>query len=85
MIKEITRTRNEGTKVTVSKTPEEKIRAIRDVVTNSQYAKVDGVMVDLFTASAITQVHDAISEENRLKYIAMPVAKMASIAFQLMK
>jgi hypothetical protein len=48
-------------------------------VTNGQYEKINGVMVDLFTASAVVTVFDAF-EVSRL-----PVTRMASIAFQLVK
>ena len=39
--------------------------------------------VDLFSASAITQIYDAINETNREKYSRLPLPKMAQIAFQL--
>jgi hypothetical protein len=39
--------------------------------------------VDLFSASAIVQVYDAINEENKVKYGRLPLPKMASIAFKL--
>jgi hypothetical protein len=83
--KEITRIRKHGTRVTKPSTPEERISAIRAIVTNSQYAKVDGIMVDGFSASAIVQVYDAISDANKAKFSALPVWKMASIAFKLVK
>lgn len=43
------------------------------------------VILDGFTASAIVQVHDALNEQNRAKYAAMPIQKMAAVAFKLMK
>lgn len=66
-----------------SATPDERIAAIRNIVTERQYAKVDGIMVDLFTASHIIAVYDALNETNRAKYAAMPVARMAQMAFSL--
>lgn len=41
--------------------------------------------LDLFSASAIVNVHDALSEQNRAKFAAMPLPKMASVAFKLIK
>ncbi len=83
--KEVTRIRKHGTKVTKPSTPDERIAAIRSIVTNSQYAKVDGVMVDGFSASAIVQVYDAISDVNKVKFSSLPVGKMAKIAFKFAK
>ena len=82
---EITRTRQHGTKVTHPTTPQERIDAIRSIVTNCQYAKVDGIMVDLFSASAIVAVYDALSEKNRVHFSSMPAGKMAVLAFRLVK
>lgn len=82
---EPTRTRQHGTRVTQSQTPEERIAAIRQIVTEHQYAKVDGVMVDGFSASAIIAVYDALNPANQAKFAALPIAKMASVAFKLVK
>lgn len=83
MKNEITRTREQGTKVTRSKSPEEKISAIRRVVEECQYAKIDGIMVDLFSASAIISVYNAIGDENKVKFASMPIQRMKTIAFKL--
>lgn len=83
--REPTRTREHGTEVTQTSTGDQRIAAIRRIVERKQYAKVDGVMVDLFSASAIVQVFDAISEANRAKFTALPVAKMADVAFKVIK
>ena len=82
---EPTRIRQQGTRVTLPLSPAERIAAIRQIVTERQYAKVDGLMVDLFSASAIIAVYDALNEVNRTKYAARPARQMASIAFRVMK
>ena len=82
---EPTRTRQQGTRVTEPLTPAERIAAIRQIVTEGQYAKIDGVMVDLFSASAIVRIYDALNEANREKYSTMTAPKMAVIAFKLIK
>jgi hypothetical protein len=43
------------------------------------------VALDSFSASAIVAVHDALNETNRAKYTAMPLIKMAKVAFKLVK
>lgn len=79
------RTRTGGTKVTKARSGAERIAAVRAIVDACQYAKVDGVMVDLFSASAIVSVYDALSEANREKYASLSVGRMATVAFALAK
>jgi hypothetical protein len=82
---EPTRTRQNGTRVTSAKSGAEIIEACRAILAKSQYAKINGHMVDLFSASAIVKVHDAINESNRTKFLTLPVERMARIAFSLLK
>ena len=58
---------------------------LRQIVSDKQRGKVEGVMVDLFTASAIVSVLDAINDVNKEKLLALPVDRMATIAFNMMK
>jgi hypothetical protein len=82
---EPTRTRKHGTRVTTTKDGAAIVEACRSIVANGQYEKINGHMVDLFTASAIVKVHDALSDTSKPKLLALPVARMASIAFQVLK
>ena len=59
------------------------IAAIRNILSNGQYAKVNSVMVDRFSASAIIQVYDAINDDNKVKLRSFPVARVADISFRL--
>lgn len=83
--REPTRTREQGTVVTKPSTGQQRIHAIRRIVEEHQYAKVDGLMVDLFSASAIVAVYDALSPENQAKYASLSARKMALVAFKLVK
>lgn len=83
-LREPTRRREQGTRVTNAKTPEERITAVRAIVAAGQYAKIDGVMVDLFSASAITAVYDRLNPSNQALYASKPVGLMARIAFRLL-
>ena len=85
MNRELTRTRQKGTEVTVPKNGEERIQAIKRIVDRKQYAKIDNCMIDLFSANAIVQVYDALGDDNKKKYINLPAPNMASIAFKLIK
>lgn len=77
--------RKGGTKVTTPANAAERIAAIKDIVKNKQYAKVDGVMVDLYSASAIVAVYDALNDANKEMFASKPAPVMAKIAFQLIK
>lgn len=79
------RTRKHGTRDTMAGNGIDRMASIRAIVDNKQYAKVDGFMIDLFTASAICNVYDALSEDNREKYSKFPAAKMGIVAHQLIK
>lgn len=83
-IREAQRTRQHGTKVYRTTTGTERIAACREIVAARQYAKVDGTMVDLFTASAIVTVHDALNEKNQATFSALPIDRMGLVAFRLL-
>ena len=59
--------------------------ALRQIVAQHQAAKVDGKKVDAYSASAIVQVLDAISPEQKEHYLSLPVPAMAELAFKLSK
>lgn len=82
---EPTRVRERGTRVTTTKDGAAIVAACRSIVANGQYEKINGHMVDLFSASAIVKVFDAVNDANKAKFLRLPVARMASIAFQLLK
>lgn len=81
---EPTRTRKQGTRVTKTKDGAEILAACRSIVANGQYEKINGHMVDLFSASAIVKVYDALNETNKAKFAALPVARMTSVAMKLL-
>jgi len=68
---------------TAALSPEDRIAAIRRIVEERQYAKIEGVAVDLFTASAIIQVYDKLNDQNKAKLAAMPVPKIAAVVWKL--
>jgi hypothetical protein len=41
--------------------------------------------LDSFSASAITQVYDALNEENKAKFAKLRIDKMAGLAFRFVK
>lgn len=63
----------------------ERIAKIRKIVEEKSFNKVEGVSIDLFSASAIIAVYDVLNAENKAKYAALPIRKMATVAFKLVK
>lgn len=74
-----------GTHVTESKDGLERIEAARKIVERKQYAKIDGIMVDLFSASAIVAVYDALNDKNKEMYLKLSISSMAKVAFRYIK
>lgn len=60
-----------------------KMDQIRKIVASKQYGKVEGSMVDLFSASGILSLYEALNKDNRAKYESMPVWKMQVMAMKL--
>ena len=57
-----------------------RIELLRRIVSDRQYAEVEGMTVDLFTASAMVQVFDALSPDMQAKFERLPLAKVALFA-----
>ena len=71
----------------------EVITQLRDIVKRKQFKNIKDpktkktIRVDMFTANAITQVYDAIKKNSshRNKFESLPLGKMASLSFKMMK
>lgn len=61
------------------------IASMRKIVADKQAMKVDGVMVDMFTASAVTQIYDKVNDANKAKLDGMKASQLANIAYKMMK
>lgn len=58
---------------------------LRKIVEEHQRARVEGVMVDAWSANAIVKVYDALTPANQERFCALSVPKMASVAFKFVK
>lgn len=57
----------------------------REVVNTGTYNRnVDGMMLDAFSASALVNVYDALSEENKAKLAAMSLDKAMNVVWKLL-
>jgi len=61
------------------------IAALRKIVKDHQYAKIQGVMVDAFSASAAIQIYDALNPENQRKMAGLPIKKLIAVVWKLAK
>ena len=61
------------------------ISDIKDIVAKKSAKKIQGVMVDLFTASAISQIYDKVNDANKAKMDNMKVTQLANLAMKMMK
>ena len=76
----------ESAEVSVS----ESMEVINKIVADKQAGKLHGMTVDMFTASAIKQIYDAVGDENKAKLDDLMtskegVLKAANIAMKMMK
>jgi len=61
------------------------ISDVKDIVAKKQAKKIQGVMVDMFTASAISQIYDKVNDANKAKMDKLKITKLADLAMKLMK
>ena len=67
------------------------IQIARRIVKNQQFEKVKDpvsgkrMALDMFSASAIVKVYDALSDANKAKMVKQPLPKMVDIVFKLMR
>ena len=61
------------------------IAKVKEIASKKQAMKIDGVMVDMFTASAISQIYDKVNDANKAKMDKLKVTKLADLAMKMMK
>ena len=61
------------------------IDKVKEIDKNKSAKKIDGVMVDSFTASAISQIYDKVSDANKKKMDKLPIKKLADLAMKFIK
>ena len=61
------------------------IDAMMQIVDRKQAMKIDGVMVDMFTASAVTQIYNKVNDANKAKMDKMKATQLANVAMKMLK
>lgn len=60
------------------------IDRLRLIVKECQANRVDGVLVDLFSASTAVQVYDAVNEANKARLAKLPVRQLITVCFKVL-
>ena len=61
----------------------EGIEQLREVLKNG-YKKINEIMVDTYTASAILKIYDQVGERAQTTLVNLPLARVADISFKLL-
>ena len=72
--------------IIVDTTPDknkEKIQVFRDVLDSNSYKEYDGTIIDLFTASVVVQIYDALNDENKEKLLSLSIQDICVFCFKL--
>lgn len=64
---------------------ENTIEKMRKIVADKQAMKINGVMVDMFTASAVVQIYDKVNDGNKKKMEKMKPVQLANLAMKIMR
>jgi hypothetical protein len=74
-----------GTMESVNEAKSKTMTTIGSIIGKKQAQKIGGVLVDMQTALVIMKVWNALNKSNRSKFEKLPIKKMATVAWKLMK
>ena len=57
---------------------------MRKIVASCTASKVNECFIDMWSASAVVKVYDAVNEKNKARLLALPVARVCQIAMQVL-
>jgi hypothetical protein len=60
------------------------LEAMRKIVAEKNAAKINECFIDLFSASAVVKVYDAVNEKNRARLLALPVGRVCEISLSVL-
>jgi hypothetical protein len=61
------------------------IGVCRQTIKEKQYRKFEGILIDLYSASAVITVYDNLNETNKKKLEALEPKQIIAICFKLIK
>jgi hypothetical protein len=65
--------------------PKGNMAKIFKIVKDKQHAKIGGMLVDMFSASALVKIFDAVNDSNKQKLNKMPISKLAYVLSKAFK
>lgn len=65
--------------------PKEREEAIRRIVKNHQYEKIEGQTIDATTANMLVQIMDNLNKQHKEKFITLPILQMVDLGWKLVK
>ena len=74
-----------GTEIKSIRNNEANIKDIEQVLKKKSAKKIDGMYMDMTTANAIMTVYKALGQSNKKKFAKLPLKKMVSVAWKLVK
>jgi len=67
-----------------AETPKEKLKALKKIVEEKQCASINGIIIDLYTASAILKVYSKLTQPLvKAKYMLLPIERIATVAQEM--
>ena len=63
---------------------EEGLAEMRKIVASCTASKINECFIDMWSASAVVKVYDAVNEKNKARLLALPVARVCQIAMQVL-
>lgn len=63
---------------------EEGLAEMRRIVASRTAAKINECFIDMWSASAVVKVYDAVNEKNKARLLALPVGRVCEIAMQVL-
>jgi hypothetical protein len=61
----------------------DRLAALRTIVKDHQAARVEGLFVDVTTASMVVGIHDALNEKNQKTFAAFTLRRMVDLGWKL--
>ncbi len=61
------------------------VETCRKIAEEKQRGKYEGAWIDLYTASAVIRVYDALNEVNKAKIDACDYRKVVAVAWKMVK
>jgi len=56
---------------------------LRQIVANHQAELIEGILIDASTAHMLVKVLDALNQNNKARFLSLPIVTMAKVGWKL--